>query len=61
MRKRIRNAIQYKRCDDIIGSVNVHDYVTCSCGGSIDDVHDYLCRSYTISTVTLGSGNVKVR
>ena len=35
MRKIIRNAIQCKHCGDAIESVNVHDYVTCSCGASL--------------------------
>jgi hypothetical protein len=50
MRKIIRNAIQCKHCGDTIESVNVHDYVTCSCGAcSADGGHDYLCRSYITS------------
>ena len=50
MRKIIRNAIQCKHCGDIIESVNVHDYVTCSCGAcSVDGGHEYLRRSYKTS------------
>ena len=50
MRKIIRNAIQCKHCGDTIESVNVHDYVTCSCGAcSVDGGHDYLRRSYRTS------------
>lgn len=47
MRKIIRNAIRCKHCGETIESVNVHDYVTCSCGAcSVDGGHDYLRRSY---------------
>lgn len=50
MRKIIRNAIQCKHCGDTIESVNVHDYVTCSCGAcSVDGGHDYLRRCYRTS------------
>ena len=50
MRKIIRNAIQCKHCGETIESVNVHDYVTCSCGASsVDGGHDYLRRSYATS------------
>lgn len=50
MHKIIRNAIQCKHCGDTIESVNVHDYVTCSCGAcSVDGGHDYLRRSYRTS------------
>ena len=50
MCKIIRNAIQCKHCGDTIESVNVHDYVTCSCGAcSVDGGHDYLRRSYVTS------------
>lgn len=45
MAKIIKNAIQCKRCGDIIESMNVHDFVTCSCGAcSVDGGHDYLRR-----------------
>ncbi|SFQ64386.1 hypothetical protein SAMN05216422_0883 [Streptococcus equinus] len=48
--KIIRNAIQCKHCGETIESVNVHDYVTCSCGAcSVDGEHDYLRRSYATS------------
>ena len=42
----IRNAIQCKKCGDIIESVSVHDFKTCSCGTcSVDSGHYYLRRS----------------
>lgn len=41
----IKNAVQCKKCGDIIESTNVHDFVTCSCGAcSVDGGHDYLRR-----------------
>lgn len=41
----IRNMIQCKKCGDIIESVTVHDFKTCSCGAcSVDGGHDYLRR-----------------
>ena len=41
----IRNAIQCKKCGDIIESVSVHDFKTCSCGTcSVDGGHYYLRR-----------------
>ena len=41
----LRNAIQCKICGDIIESVSVHDFKTCSCGAcSVDGGHDYLRR-----------------
>ena len=50
MRKIIRNAIQCKHCGDTIESVNVHDYVTCSCGAcGVDGGYDYLRRSFKTS------------
>ncbi len=50
MRKIIKNAIRCKHCGDTIESVNVHDYVTCSCGAcSVDGGHVYLRRSYKTS------------
>lgn len=50
MRKIIKNAIRCKHCGDTIESVNVHDYVTCSCWAcSVDGGHDYLHRSYVTS------------
>ena len=45
MTKIIKNAIQCKKCGDIIESTNVHDFVPCSCGAcSMDGGHDYLHR-----------------
>lgn len=41
----IKNAIQCKKCGDVIESVSVHDFKTCSCGAcSVDDGHYYLRR-----------------
>ena len=41
----LRNAIQCKICGDIIESISVHDFKTCSCGScSVDGGHDYLRR-----------------
>ena len=43
----IRNAIQCKKCGDIIESVSAHDFKTCSCGAcSVDGGHNYLRRSF---------------
>lgn len=43
--KIIRNAIQCKKCGDVIESVTVHDFKTCSCGTcSVDGGHFYLRR-----------------
>ncbi|MBE5748506.1 MAG: hypothetical protein E7344_02620 [Clostridiales bacterium] len=43
----IRNAIQCKKCGDIIESTYRHDYKTCSCGAcSVDGGHDYLRRGF---------------
>lgn len=45
MEKIIINAIQCKKCGDIIESKTVHDFVTCSCGAcSVDGGHEYLRR-----------------
>lgn len=45
MEKIIRDAIQCKKCGDIIESKTVHDFVTCSCGAcSVDGGHEYLRR-----------------
>lgn len=45
MAKIIKNAIQCKKCGEIIESTNVHDFVICSCGAcSVDGGHDYLRR-----------------
>lgn len=42
----IRNMVKCKKCGDIIESVTVHDFKTCSCGAcSVDGGHDYLRRS----------------
>lgn len=42
----IRNAIQCKHCGNIIESISVHDFKTCSCGAcSVDGGHCYLKRS----------------
>lgn len=39
------NKIRCKKCNDIIESVSVHDFKTCSCGAvSVDGGHDYLRR-----------------
>ena len=41
----IKNAIQCKKCGDVIESVSVHDFKTCSCGAcSVDGGHEYLRR-----------------
>ena len=41
----IKNAIQCKKCGDVIESVAVHDFKTCSCGAcSVDGGHCYLRR-----------------
>jgi len=41
----IKNAIKCKHCGDVIESMSVHDFVTCSCGKvSIDGGHCYLKR-----------------
>lgn len=43
--KIIKNAIQCRKCGDIIESKHVHDFVSCSCGAVAVDVgHDYLRR-----------------
>ena len=50
MRKIIKNAIRCKHCGDTIESVNVHDYVICSCGVcGVDGGYDYLRRSFKTS------------
>lgn len=47
MKKIIRNMIKCNRCGDIIESVSVHSYVTCSCGTvSVDGGKEYLRRSF---------------
>ena len=41
----IKNAIQCKKCGDVIESVSVHDFKTCACGScSVDGGHYYLRR-----------------
>lgn len=41
----VKNVIQCKKCGDIIESVSVHDFRTCSCGTcSVDGGHNYLRR-----------------
>ena len=41
----IRNAIQCRRCGDVIESKSVHDFVTCSCGACcVDGGREYLRR-----------------
>ena len=39
----LKNAIQCKICGDVIESVSIHDFKTCSCVAcSVDGGHDYL-------------------
>ena len=39
----IRNAAQCAKCDDVIESTHVHDFVSCKCGAIfIDGGHEYL-------------------
>lgn len=48
MKKIIANRIQCKHCGDIIESLTVHDFKTCSCGMvSVDGGHDYLRRVFS--------------
>ena len=43
--KIICNRIQCKKCNDIIESKTIHDFVTCKCGAvSVDGGKDYLRR-----------------
>lgn len=43
--KIIKNAVQCKRCRDIIESKSVHDFVICTCVAcSVDGGHEYLRR-----------------
>lgn len=45
----ICNKIRCKKCDDIIESLNSHDFQRCSCGAvAIDGGHDYLRRCGSI-------------
>ena len=47
MKRIIKNAIQCKRCGDIIESTERHMYVECRCGScAVDGGHDYLRRSF---------------
>lgn len=47
MTKIIKNAVQCKKCGDIIESKHTHDYVTCKCGNvSVDGGKDYCKRSF---------------
>ena len=41
----IKNAVKCKKCGDVIESVSVHDFKTCSCGAcSVDGGRCYLRR-----------------
>lgn len=52
MGKIIKNAIQCKKCGDIIESTSVHEFVSCSCGAcSVDGGHDYLRRCGNIEDI----------
>ena len=43
--KIIKNAIQCRKCGDIIESVSVHDFKACACGAcSVDGGRQYLRR-----------------
>jgi hypothetical protein len=45
----VNNKIRCKKCNQVIESKHVHDYVTCSCGSvSVDGGRDYLKRSGNI-------------
>lgn len=47
MNKIITNKIKCKHCGDIIESISVHDFKTCSCGScSVDGGHCYLRRCF---------------
>ena len=47
MAKIIKNAIQCKRCGDIIESTDTHEYVECKCRAcAVDGGHEYLRRSF---------------
>lgn len=38
----IRNSIRCRKCNDVIESKHVHDFVPCSCGAVfVDGGHDY--------------------
>ena len=46
MKKIIKNAIQCKKCGEIIESKSRHDYVQCKCGScAVDGGHNYLRRN----------------
>ncbi len=50
MEKIIKNSIRCRTCGDILESVSVHDYRSCSCGRvAVDGGHEYLRRCYTDS------------
>ena len=65
MERIVKNAVQCKKCGDIIESKSVHDFVTCSCGAcSVDGGHEYLRRCGYLDdmielseTILEGSGN----
>jgi len=41
----IRNAARCKKCDDVVESVHVHDFVWCKCGAMfVDGGKDYFRR-----------------
>lgn len=43
----IKNAVQCKKCGDIIESLHRHDFKRCSCGTcAVDDGHSYLRRLF---------------
>lgn len=43
--KILKNCIQCKKCKDVIESVDVHDFVICSCGAcGVDGGLEYLKR-----------------
>ena len=47
MEKIIKNAIQCKKCGEVIESKYTHDFVTCKCGTvSVDGGHSYLSRCF---------------
>lgn len=50
MNKIITNKIKCKHCGDIMESISVHDFKTCSCGScSVDGGHFYLRRCFKTS------------
>ena len=45
MKKIIRNAIQCKKCGEVIESNGTHQFVSCKCGScAVDGGHEYLRR-----------------